>query len=72
MQKVLNSLKRHKRATSAAALILAVALIFAVVNNRAIVGASATDRSLPVYCVQRDDKCVSLTFDAAWSDVRMR
>ena len=36
------------------------------------VGAAATDRQLPIYCVQRDQKVVSLTFDAAWGDVRVR
>ena len=68
MQRVLNSLKRHKKAVSAAALLLIVALIFGVVNSRVIIGASAVNRNLPVYCVQRDDKCVSLTFDAAWGN----
>jgi hypothetical protein len=29
---------------------------------------AATGRKLPIYCVQRDDKCVSLTFDAAWGN----
>ena len=29
-----------------------------------VVGASATERRLTVYCVQRDGKYVSLTFDA--------
>ena len=37
-------------------------------NNPAIVGASATTRLLPIYCVQRDNKVVSLTFDAAWGN----
>lgn len=50
------------------ALVLAAAVILSVVNSPAIVGASATTRQLPIYCVQRDDKCVSLTFDAAWGN----
>lgn len=50
------------------AFIVAVAVIFGVVNNPAIVGASATTRLLPIYCVQRDNKAVSLTFDAAWGN----
>jgi polysaccharide deacetylase family sporulation protein PdaB len=50
------------------ALIIVVAAIFWTVNNPAIVGASATERNLPIYCVQRDNKAVSLTFDAAWGN----
>ena len=36
------------------------------------VGVAATDRQLPIYCVRRDQKVVSLTFGAAWGDVRVR
>ncbi|SHI07113.1 polysaccharide deacetylase family sporulation protein PdaB [Sporobacter termitidis DSM 10068] len=50
------------------ATILAVIFIFVAVNDPAIVGASATTRELPIYCVQRDNKAVSLTFDAAWGN----
>ena len=46
----------------------AAALIFAVVCSPRVVGASAAARKLPVYCVQRDGKYVSLTFDAAWGN----
>ena len=42
--------------------------MFWTVNNPAIVGASATQRQLPVYSVQRDDKVVALSFDAAWGN----
>ncbi|NCB51280.1 MAG: polysaccharide deacetylase family protein [Clostridia bacterium] len=64
----MDGLKIHKRIVSVAAFLLVVALIFGVVNSRAIIGVSATERNLPVYCVRRDDKCVSLTFDAAWGN----
>ena len=43
-------------------------LIFWTVNSPAIVGVSASDRQLPVYCVERDDRVVSLSFDAAWGN----
>ena len=46
----------------------AAALIFAVVCSPRVVGASAAARKLPVYCVQRDGKYVSLSFDAAWGN----
>ena len=50
--------------------VLAVAAMFYVVNHPAVVGASATTRQLPIYCVQRDQKMISISFDAAWGDVR--
>ncbi|MBR0200736.1 MAG: polysaccharide deacetylase family protein [Oscillospiraceae bacterium] len=49
-------------------MILAVLLIFWSVSSPAIVGVSASQRSLPVYSVERGDKCVSLSFDAAWGN----
>ena len=44
------------------------ALMFYVVNYPSAVGASATARQLPIYCVQRDQKLVSISFDAAWGN----
>ena len=61
-------LKRHRRYFGPAALVLAVIAIFWVVNSPAIVGVSASARELPIYSVQRDNKAVSLTFDAAWGN----
>ena len=46
----------------------ALAAAFAVIYSPAFVGASATERQLPVYCVERDGKYCSLTFDAAWGN----
>lgn len=51
---------------------VAAAVMFAVVNHPAIVGAAAATRELPIYCVQRDQKMASLSFDAAWGDVIIR
>lgn len=59
---------RHKGALSAIALVIVVVLIFWTVNSPAIVGVSASARQLPVYCVERDDKVVALSFDAAWGN----
>ena len=59
---------KNKKILSGVSLVLAIVLVFWLVNNPAIVGASATKRQLPVYCVQRDDKVVSITFDAAWGN----
>ena len=49
-------LRRNSRVLSLLGTALAAALILWTVNNPAIVGASATERQLPVYCVQRDDQ----------------
>jgi polysaccharide deacetylase family sporulation protein PdaB len=51
--------------------IMAMAIIVGLpllLNNPVIIGASATTRELPIYSVARDNKCVSLTFDAAWGN----
>ena len=59
---------KHSTVLSALGTLLAVVLIFWAVNSPAIVGVSASSRQLPIYCVQRDDKVVSLSFDAAWGN----
>jgi polysaccharide deacetylase family sporulation protein PdaB len=48
--------------------LLAVAAIFWVVNSPAVVGAAASERVLPIYSVQRQDKTVAISFDAAWGN----
>ena len=58
----------HRQAASGAALVLAVILIFTLVSSPAVVGVSASRRSLPVYSVERDGKYAALTFDAAWGN----
>ena len=48
-------------------------VIFGVVNFPWAIGAgAAATRQLPIYCVQRDQKVVSISFDAAWGDAQMR
>ena len=42
--------------------------IFGTVNNDDAVAASATQRSIPIYCVETDEKKVSISFDAAWGN----
>ena len=61
-------LRRNKNKLSLIGTVLAAALILGAVNDPAIVGASAVRRSLPVYCVQTDDKKISVSFDAAWGN----
>ena len=48
-------------------LLCAVAMFY-IVSHPAVIGAAATTRQLPIYCVQRDQKVVSLSFDAAWGN----
>ncbi len=59
-----------RKALTLVACLLTAAAMFYVVNHPAIVGAAATTRQLPIYCVQRDQKVVSISFDAAWADAR--
>ena len=68
MKNFLSKLKNRKGLVSAVALVLLVGIIFWSVNSPAIVGVSAADRQLPIYCVQREDKTVALSFDAAWGN----
>lgn len=57
-------LRRRRLALLAAALMSAA--IFAAVNYPAAVSASVATRQLPIYCVERDQKVCSISFDAAW------
>ena len=68
MYKVRQAVRKHRKLLSVCAMVLAIALMFWAVNSPAIVGVSAAKRVLPIYSVQRDDRVVSLTFDAAWGN----
>lgn len=57
----------RKRLTAAVCLLLAMGMIWTV-NHPALVGAAAATRQLPIYCVQRDQKEVAISFDAAWGN----
>lgn len=67
MRMVTFTKKKIKRLTAICALTAAAAAvgIGAVLTT---VGTQATERLLPVYCVERGDKKVSLTFDVAWEN----
>ena len=68
MKKLLGRIKNRKAAASAVALVVLTAVIFWTTNSPTVVGVAASDRQLPIYCVQRDDKTVALSFDAAWGN----
>lgn len=50
------------------ACILAAAAMFFVVTHPPATDAAAAERQLPIYCVQRDQKLISISFDAAWGN----
>ncbi|MBU5626659.1 polysaccharide deacetylase family protein [Oscillibacter sp. MSJ-2] len=58
---------KHKNVTLLAGF-LAVCAIFYSVSYPSAVGAYATDRQLPIYCVDKDQKVCSISFDAAWGN----
>lgn len=62
----------HRKFLTVLACLAASILMFALINHPDIVGASASARQLPIYCVQRDQKMISISFDAAWADVKLR
>ena len=68
MKSIVKKLRRYKKLVSCFALLLAAAAIFWTVSSPRIVGVSASSRKLPIYNVQKDEKVVSLTFDAAWGN----
>ena len=72
MKKLFGALRRfmtrHPRRYAVLGVLLCGILILSVIVHPSIAGVSATTRLLPIYCVQRDNKAVSLTFDAAWGN----
>ena len=58
---------RHKWAVLLGGAALSAA-VFLAATVPAAVSASATERQLPIYCVHRDQKVCSISFDAAWGD----
>ena len=56
-----------RKGFTALACALAAVLMFGAVNAPAVM-ASATQRQLPIYCVQRDQKMIAISFDAAWGN----
>jgi len=60
--------RKNRPILSALAFVGAIVLILWTVNSPAIVGAAATQRLLPVYSVERQEKIVAISFDAAWGN----
>ena len=65
---VFNVLVIRRRALAISACLLVACAILWAVSYPAAVGASASSRQLPIYCVQRDQNMLSISFDAAWGN----
>ena len=62
---------RRRHLMLAAGALLTFAL-FWVVNAPTAVQTSAATRQLPICCVDRADKTIAISFDAAWGEVILR
>ena len=58
----------RRKVLTVVACLAAAAAMFYVVNWPAVVGAFAAERQLPIYCVEKDYKVLSISFDAAWGN----
>ena len=58
---------RRRWLAAAGTAVMAAAILWAV-NWPAAVDVSASARQLPIYCVQREQKLVAISFDAAWGN----
>ncbi|MDD6503380.1 MAG: polysaccharide deacetylase family protein [Oscillospiraceae bacterium] len=68
MKKLSEFMSLHRKGLSVLGVTAAVCAMFYVINAPQIVGAAASERVLPIYCVERDNKTVALSFDAAWGN----
>ena len=59
---------KYRRFLSGLGMIVLIVFIFWAVSSPVIVGVYASERELPVYSVQRSDRVVALSFDAAWGN----
>ena len=62
----------RRKVLAAVGCVAAAILMCWVVTSPKVVGVAATERQLPIYCVQKDYKVLSISFDAAWGDGRVR
>ena len=68
MKKKKHDPARWRTAISAAALAVLLAATVWTVRKPDIVAAISPTRELPVYCVERTDKKIAISFDAAWGN----
>ena len=58
----------RRRVVAALGVLLLAGAIFYVVSYPPSITASSTQRQLPIYCVEREQKMCSVSFDAAWGN----
>ena len=63
-------LKRNRKNLVAVAFLLLLAGI-AYAGPKVAVASMISPKEIPIYCVDREDKVVALTFDAAWVEVML-
>lgn len=68
MKYLRKKLMKKKDLFSTLSFLFAIIAMFYVINSPKIVGVAATQRVLPIYSVERDNKAVALSFDAAWGN----
>ena len=68
MTELKRALARKKSLLSTLSFLAAIFLMFYVTCSPRIVGASASQRVLPIYSVERDSKAIALSLDAAWGN----
>ncbi len=68
MKRGLRIICLRKKLLAAAGCLAAALLMCWVAASPQVVGAAATGRQLPIYCVQKDHKVLSISFDAAWGN----
>ena len=62
-------LTRKRLAVIGAVLAVVICMgIFRISEKDVAVAANASQRSIPIYCVDTDEKKVSISFDAAWGN----
>ena len=62
----------RRRALAIPLALVCVCALCVLTSLPSYVTTSASERQLPIYCVQRDYKVCSLTFDAAWGEGSLR
>lgn len=60
--------RKKRRAVIVAAAAICCVIGFLLTDSGQAVAAAALQRQLPIYCVKKSDKTVSLSFDAAWGN----
>lgn len=55
-----------------AGVVLATVAMFVSVNLPSVIATTSPTDQLPIYSVERNQKMISISFDAAWGDERVR